>query len=391
VAAAAAAAAASGLFAVEKDAHSALDRRNRIYTNNRFTPRTDFPPTVMLFKAMKRKYGPQYSRYEIPDTAAACWALVRSMEKGQLEAAANEIQSKKAQIGKTRKKHNGLGKNADLNEPDERVYESVGGRRFDGGIEAAGTSKHFELRYKTIKHDPLERRLAQRAHPKADGKGGATRYRAHDGSIEGLNMRKYATSPEPRGGILVRPSPKRDANGHSQARKIASPDRRPGLPPAAAAAYAVAVEKGNSPPPSREPSLDGATSPYSDLGRDTEDSEASDRYPRLSQDLVKGLPDEATPAPNASNSSNERATPEAEFVFPINTFSVVAGLKITQAHYFLKSSKAVGQLLSALADPGVNTLPVAGIPGTPTSTVAEDGFAGGPTGSPSEPPATLPA
>eukprot|EP00968_Pinguiococcus_pyrenoidosus_P023215 scaffold3656_cov254-Pinguiococcus_pyrenoidosus.AAC.2 len=56
------------------------------------------------------------------------------------------------------------------------------------------------------------------------------------------------------------------------------------------------------------------------------------------------------------------AATASEYVFPINTFSVVVGLKITQAHYFLKSKKALGQLLHALVDPAVNKSTLPGVP-----------------------------
>jgi hypothetical protein len=45
-----------------------------------YAPRTDFPPAGLLFKAMRRRYGENFDRNEIPDTPAACWALVLSTD-----------------------------------------------------------------------------------------------------------------------------------------------------------------------------------------------------------------------------------------------------------------------------------------------------------------------
>ncbi|CAH0492390.1 unnamed protein product [Peronospora farinosa] len=42
---------------------------------SRFT-RPDFPPSAALFKAMRAKYGENFGLHRIPDTLAACWALV---------------------------------------------------------------------------------------------------------------------------------------------------------------------------------------------------------------------------------------------------------------------------------------------------------------------------
>ena len=45
-------------------------------TQSKFIPRKDFPPSFALFKALKRKYGSNYGMFKLPDTPAACWALV---------------------------------------------------------------------------------------------------------------------------------------------------------------------------------------------------------------------------------------------------------------------------------------------------------------------------
>ncbi|CAI5732366.1 unnamed protein product [Peronospora destructor] len=47
-----------------------------ITEKSRFT-RPDFPPSAALFKAMRAKYGENFGLHRIPDTLAACWALVR--------------------------------------------------------------------------------------------------------------------------------------------------------------------------------------------------------------------------------------------------------------------------------------------------------------------------
>jgi trehalose 6-phosphate synthase/phosphatase len=51
-------------------------RRDEITEKSKFTPRRDFPPSAALFKAMKTKYGENFAMHKIPDTPAACWALV---------------------------------------------------------------------------------------------------------------------------------------------------------------------------------------------------------------------------------------------------------------------------------------------------------------------------
>ncbi|CAH0480939.1 unnamed protein product [Peronospora belbahrii] len=38
--------------------------------------RRDFPPSAALFKAMKAKYGENFGLHRVPDTLAACWALI---------------------------------------------------------------------------------------------------------------------------------------------------------------------------------------------------------------------------------------------------------------------------------------------------------------------------
>lgn len=51
-------------------------RRDEITERSKFTPRRDFPPSAALFKAMKNKYGENFDIHLVPDTPAACWALV---------------------------------------------------------------------------------------------------------------------------------------------------------------------------------------------------------------------------------------------------------------------------------------------------------------------------
>mmetsp|Transcript_17570 Transcript_17570/g.22553 ORF Transcript_17570/g.22553 Transcript_17570/m.22553 type:complete len:1118 (+) Transcript_17570:184-3537(+) len=53
-----------------------LKRQNNITSQQKFEPRKDFPPNAMIIKAMKEKYGNKYKLYDIPATAASCWALV---------------------------------------------------------------------------------------------------------------------------------------------------------------------------------------------------------------------------------------------------------------------------------------------------------------------------
>jgi trehalose 6-phosphate synthase/phosphatase len=51
-------------------------RRDEITEKSKFTPRRDFPPSAALFKAMRTKYGDKFGLHKMPDTPAACWALV---------------------------------------------------------------------------------------------------------------------------------------------------------------------------------------------------------------------------------------------------------------------------------------------------------------------------
>lgn len=50
--------------------------RDEISEKSKFTPRRDFPPSAALFKAMQVKYGDNFGLHRLPDTPAACWALV---------------------------------------------------------------------------------------------------------------------------------------------------------------------------------------------------------------------------------------------------------------------------------------------------------------------------
>ncbi|KAG7385984.1 hypothetical protein PHYPSEUDO_000839 [Phytophthora pseudosyringae] len=51
-------------------------RRDEITEKSKFAPRRGFPPSAALFKAMKAKYGDNFGIHRLPDTPAACWALV---------------------------------------------------------------------------------------------------------------------------------------------------------------------------------------------------------------------------------------------------------------------------------------------------------------------------
>ncbi|CAN0432046.1 unnamed protein product, partial [Discosporangium mesarthrocarpum] len=47
-----------------------------ISDQNRFIPRKDYPPSSILFQAMRTHYGNDFRRSDLPSTPAACWALV---------------------------------------------------------------------------------------------------------------------------------------------------------------------------------------------------------------------------------------------------------------------------------------------------------------------------
>ena len=51
-------------------------RRADLVARREFNPRRDFPPSAMLFQAMRRRYGRDWSRVDLPTSASACWALV---------------------------------------------------------------------------------------------------------------------------------------------------------------------------------------------------------------------------------------------------------------------------------------------------------------------------
>ncbi|CAM9857561.1 unnamed protein product, partial [Ectocarpus sp. 6 AP-2014] len=59
------------------------NRRLDISGQNKFTPRKDYPPSSMLFQAMRTHYGNDYSSRDLPDTPAACWALVVSAQEAR--------------------------------------------------------------------------------------------------------------------------------------------------------------------------------------------------------------------------------------------------------------------------------------------------------------------
>ncbi|CAM9338518.1 unnamed protein product [Chrysoparadoxa australica] len=62
---------------------SKSSRRREITTQSRFVPRKEFPPTPVLFQAMRRKFGDNYNKHELPETPAACWSLVLSTQEGR--------------------------------------------------------------------------------------------------------------------------------------------------------------------------------------------------------------------------------------------------------------------------------------------------------------------
>lgn len=58
------------------DSQSDSLRRANVAARQNFQPRRDFPPSSMLFQAMRRRYGKDWSRVDLPTTPSACWALV---------------------------------------------------------------------------------------------------------------------------------------------------------------------------------------------------------------------------------------------------------------------------------------------------------------------------
>ncbi|POM60141.1 Trehalose-phosphatase, partial [Phytophthora palmivora] len=74
---------AANMFPVAMLNRSSIARRDE---KSKFTPRRDFPPTAALFKAMKAKFGDNFGIHRLPETAAACWALVcPPTERAKLE------------------------------------------------------------------------------------------------------------------------------------------------------------------------------------------------------------------------------------------------------------------------------------------------------------------
>ncbi|KAJ8546945.1 hypothetical protein ON010_g11291 [Phytophthora cinnamomi] len=67
---------AANMFPVAMLNRPSNARRDEITEKSKFTPRRDFPPSAALFKAMKVKYGDNFGIHRLPDTPAACWALV---------------------------------------------------------------------------------------------------------------------------------------------------------------------------------------------------------------------------------------------------------------------------------------------------------------------------
>ncbi len=61
-------------------------QRAEIIAQSQFRPRKNFPPKTMLFQAMKEKLPSNCSHWVVPDTAAACWAMVLSSQDGRNES-----------------------------------------------------------------------------------------------------------------------------------------------------------------------------------------------------------------------------------------------------------------------------------------------------------------
>ncbi len=61
-------------------------QRAEIIAQSQFRPRKNFPPKTMLFQAMKEKLPSNCSHRVVPDTAAACWAMVLSTQDGRNES-----------------------------------------------------------------------------------------------------------------------------------------------------------------------------------------------------------------------------------------------------------------------------------------------------------------
>ncbi len=61
-------------------------QRAEIIAQSQFRPRKNFPPKTVLFQAMKEKLPSNCSHRVVPDTAAACWAMVLSTQDGRNES-----------------------------------------------------------------------------------------------------------------------------------------------------------------------------------------------------------------------------------------------------------------------------------------------------------------
>ena len=235
-------------------AAAALNRRSVIYRDKTFAPRKDFPPTQLLFQAMRRKYGPQFSRYEMPETAAACWSLVRNTQVlSHLQRA------------------------EDLHNSNFGSLEQSGeaARRLDGGIDSVGSRDRMQTRSKMILADPILRRIERKSWS-ATLAANLTNLGTLEGSSD--DGRKSADTPVP-----VRHRPR----GEAAAKSAAAPAD------AAGAAGAAGADRDGE----REAGREGARENHS---------------------------------------------------LPINTFSVSVGMRLTQAHYFLKNRRAVNSLFLAL-------------------------------------------
>ncbi len=68
-------------------------QRAEIIAQSQFRPRQNFPPKTVLFQAMKEKLPSNCSHHVIPDTAAACWAMVLSTQQDGKPESWREMQN----------------------------------------------------------------------------------------------------------------------------------------------------------------------------------------------------------------------------------------------------------------------------------------------------------
>lgn len=110
-------------------------RRDEITERSKFTPRRDFPPSAALFKAMKSKYGENFSMHRLPDTPAAAWALVVPPNaRGKLEdQSANQSSMSPPESDQK----------ASLSSSPAAVPGSPTTSTLDGGVTGSVTSESF--------------------------------------------------------------------------------------------------------------------------------------------------------------------------------------------------------------------------------------------------------